>query len=348
MLPYTAKTHCFAAFSALMQSAHDLVTSNSPWAKEPSQQVLRYKFNAIKQLRHELESTPTADDASLMSILFLAVLAGRLSDKSQRDVHRKALGKLVELRGGLHQVDRYVQSWLLQFEAFWTIETGHSILEKPANNHDGTPEIEDPSRSSISKLPSGFRTLVKTAKLSPKVVNALVRTNEYLNNNPKQGQLPADIDSTEASYNADPWDTVAHLSNQSKEEPTLDTLLHLGLLLFNYLALSNLPVWYIMSLWTNMGRWVRRELTQGLLNCVTPRRVAEERCLLWLSGVVVGWWRMARNELSIEGEMLATFAKRRFEQLFKETNGDGRATGFFKCERLCFDIAGYGPGGEGR
>ena len=77
---------------------------------EPSQQVLRYKANAIEQLRQELERTGTADDAALMSMLFLAILAGRLRDKSQREVHRRAMGKLVELRGGLAQVNAYTQS----------------------------------------------------------------------------------------------------------------------------------------------------------------------------------------------------------------------------------------------
>ena len=339
-MPFTAKNHCFAAFSALMQSADDLVTSASPSRTHgPSQQVLRYKASAIGSLRQELGSSDTADDAELMSILLLAILEGRLRNTSQRDMHRKALGKLIELRGGLNEIDSCVKLWTLQFEALWTMETGTSFIKSQRNKSHGSHPIATVAPKTIAKLPAGFRKLVKVSKLSPKVVNALVRTNELLEN----GSKPASSGGLRRGSNPpqdDLWDTVAHLSRSSQTEPTIDVLLCLGLLLFNYVAMSSLPPWHTMTLWTSMGHWVRKQLTQNLLRCNTSRRVAEERCLLWLARVAVGSWQIGPEQLSIEGEMLATFGKSRFVEPFKDFRGS--PADFFHNDGLCFDIASFG------
>ena len=181
--------------------------------------------------------------------------------------------------------------------------------------------------------------LVKASKLSPKVVNALVRTNELLN---CDTGTATDMQPVSTCSQTELRDTITYLSNDANGEPSIDRLLCLGLILFNYVAWSNLPTWYAMSLWTCQSRLVRKELTEGLLTSTTRRHVAEERCLLWLATVAVGSWQVDPGQLSIEGQMLALFARQRFKNLSESHEFEdetARSTEFFENEKLCFDIA---------
>ena len=324
LLHYTTQEHSFAAFAALIYNTQECLQPSNTGRKSS---VMRYHALALQRLYRHLDHCSMPDDSTLLCIMFLAILSIRLGDDVQLAVHRKALQDLVQIRGGLHQItDSYVRSWLSQYMDLWKLLDGRI---GPERNASSRINIRRPPQRLINQLPSGFQPIIERHHLSPTVIDTLVRTQTLIrrHNHSAITESEQPVDSGMGML----LDACNQLQPAKYEEPSIDYLLLLGLVLFNFFAHSNLAPWLLTRLRHDIGDWVRKELTDRILDCVEVRSCEVERCLSWLASMTIGAWQSDRGKLLPEGQVVAVFAKSRFISLARV-----QAKEFFPMEQLGF------------
>lgn len=324
----------FDAGSALMYAVfHSFTSRGGSGYSEIGSSILTHKIKALGRLRQELGRGGSADDVVLMAILWLALLEGRYGSKVQRDLHRRALGNLIAERGGLSHIDDFVRSNILNFEFFWALEAGETVIEDLdtalPRYYEGT-EPEAMESGIAATLPVGFRNL----KLSAKIVRTIQRTDELQ-------RLYSSGANQQQTSNLNQWtygslfEVCASIFEEAQGEPSINALVCVGLLLYSSVAWSELEVADSVFLWTSV-QWMRGDLTGKILRCTRRRSLAEERCLGWLTNLTVASWRSSHGTVEADGLNLTQYAARRFPAATNAVAKKELEQGFFWSKKFDF------------
>lgn len=174
----------------------------------------------------------------------------------------------------------------------------------------------------VEDLPSGFQVLARNGKLPLELIRALYRTTKILRKDPQQPQFSTyDLHGRVNNNLSQPglhvgwWTACPSLLAQpirEFEEPEIGNLLSMGLWLYVALEFSSDSIFETFQHWISVARWLRHDLTEKLARCVMIRSDDEERCLKWLTRLVIECWRGPDQELLPLGSRMNWFRKRRF------------------------------------
>jgi hypothetical protein len=176
-------------------------------------------------------------------------------------------------------------------------------------------------------VPAGFRALIGKGKISVEVARILGRIQRALESPGQLDKLP------KMGVARDDFQEVfpALGSLQHDGEPTIDSLLSMGLIMYCVLELSDLPVWQTLVLFSTPILELRGGLTLQLLGCERLRDVEEEVCLRWLFELTIGSWKDRSHTIAGQGsDLLESFRTR-----FQDTDDHGS---FFELKKTQFDV----------
>ncbi|KAL4784114.1 hypothetical protein BJX76DRAFT_233028 [Aspergillus varians] len=282
-----------------------------------------HRGKAMAALRRHMARGQGITDAMLLTVCFLALLERRYDELEAHNTHKQILGTLVSARGGLDAISPYIKSVLMQYEFPWAMETGSSVLPRTQRRQPLYP----PSYSTrtllqrIHNLPEGFAVLALQGQLSTHLLSILQRFAHF-----ESGELQHDSNNSQTGYVFDDfWDAFPPLSFQDAEEPSLDNLLFLCLLVYAGVRYSAIPQV------NNIAVCMRASLKAKLLECHQFREPAVEQCLCWIWTVAVSSWRQTDGTLDKPGVELLVRQRRRFFYLGSEEEHEMVLRKFFWC-----------------
>ena len=218
----------------ILQSMEDQLRNPG---SSPSSELLRRKGNAMANVRKELgDQNGTKDDGVLCAILLLAVLEGSFQSNNVREVHRRTLSVIASQRGGLNGfADGSVfKASLMQFDTFWTWETGRTMFPGQRRRHDPVYPSNPASLKSIQDLPVGFRDLFVQGILSFDLLPVLRRAVQFTNvPATKRIDFLLGVRSREKAFN-DFWEACPCVGFQNDDYHPLERLLTMSILYFIY------------------------------------------------------------------------------------------------------------------
>jgi hypothetical protein len=198
------------------------------------------------------------DDFTILNVLFLAGASRASNDPFAHKIHRKNLAALIRARGGLDQLDRRVKCILLQWESFWTLNTGNEMF--PETRPVYTPVYPDfsashtgPLRTMLAAIPPGFKSLAMEQRLPTDVLEVMSRAvyaqNEQMNHPSRSIVTDAEIFRAEPARHEDFWMACNSLGAPddvyAKDNggltlllPNLEEIMVLGFLLYCFHSFS--------------------------------------------------------------------------------------------------------------
>lgn len=280
----------------------------------PSQEVGFHRYKAASLLRDalsKLEGPP--GDGALVTVLALASLDVIYREDNMSN--RKGLALMVALKGGLDNLGTrgLVKAYLIQFDYFWTLETGTQTIfplakRKKRRIYPQSP-FQDNIISTISTLPPGFAAIAQQGCLGIDVLQILSRVSVFLQS--KNANRPLSIDKDpvpEGQDYPDIFDACSCLHSAASTEHSLEKNICLAVIIFSFNMYSQTDSHSKITGY----RGSRQELTRSLP--FTPHRSPDEKaCLVWIWVVVISSWRTT-SALAPEGLLLS----RKFFENFEE------------------------------
>jgi hypothetical protein len=170
--------------------------------------------------------------------------------------------------------------------------------------------------------------LIRKGKISVEVTRVLGRIQRALDSSGQLDKLP------KMGPKRDDFQEVfpGLGSLQDDGEPTIDSLLCVGLIIYGVLEFSDLPVWQTLLLFSTPILELRGGLTLQLLSCERLRDVEEEACLQWLCLLTIGSCKDRSQMIADQGSELLEVFQARYPNL--EPNGE-----FFELKQTQFNMA---------
>lgn len=326
LLAFTANDAVHHALTAAMLVIEESVDHE---VHEPSQEVLYHRIKALEALRKEL-STQGPSNATLLTVVFLILLAKRFMRDESHVVHRKVLADLIQRLGGWGSVDESVQSLILQCDALWG---GNSIEFKGPRTEPANPALVRLSTLTWSEVefalrgaPPGFRALAEQQLLSIEIIVVVHRiTRVYCQrawNRTKAAIGPVGDSSPDESHerrNGDIKRSNHNLYSDVRASQagfhTFQRLLRSSLILFCTAFL------YDTAFLSNPGVLARAELTVKLPAFFPDSHdTMVDSCLFWIWDLVLRSWTKRNRNLSVTADTkeLESAMRVRFQHIYDE------------------------------
>ncbi|KAJ9609710.1 hypothetical protein H2200_006038 [Cladophialophora chaetospira] len=274
MLQILAQDKFYHTLLTILQSMNDQLHSA---ALSPSVGVLRRKGQAMAQVRKGLEEADaTVDEAVLCAMVLLAVLEGRFQATTVRDVHKNTLAKITSRRGGLEsfQDGSVFKASIMQFDTFWTWETGKTMFPGQRRQRDPTYPSNPSSMKLILALPVGFRDLYAEGALSYDLLPVLTRATYFAKLSAQQRMSFLLKTRNQKKPFNDFWEACPCLGLSDSKYHPLERLLTMSVMYFIYGTFEP-------RAFPTGPAGPTPDLTQKLMAYQTNTK-AEEACLQWM------------------------------------------------------------------
>ncbi|KAL2809388.1 hypothetical protein BJX63DRAFT_364460 [Aspergillus granulosus] len=337
-LSFMAQDVFFHAGAAAIHAAYDQLV-NPDFRTRPSLIIYKHRGKALAELRQHIARGDGITDAMLIAVCFLALLERRYDEIEAHNVHKQVLGTLVAARGGLDALSPQTRSVLMQYEFPWALESGFSVLQRTERRQPLYPPVYSTANllERTKNLPEGFAALALTGDLSMQLLGTL----EQILQATMMGLEQVSTNSQTRYMFDDFWDALPSLSCYDAEEPWLDNLLFLCLIVYAGLRYSAIPQV------NNISVCMRSSLKGKLLRCRRQRAPIIEDCLCWISTVAVSAWRHLDGTLDTPGIELLKWQRIRFAYLRSEEEYEKVLRRFFWDDRYrttCQEVLRYPVG----
>ncbi|OAP65783.1 hypothetical protein AYL99_01755 [Fonsecaea erecta] len=312
----------FHAGVAAMQVLRDAFVSSCS-QDGPSAGVLRFVQIAISKLRDRIARHDRCnDDATIMTVLFLAHLAMAFGDMAAFRMHRRAIRDMVQSRGGLDKLnqDMWIKPTVRQFDTCWSQLHGDPMFTEDEDTRlifYPKPPLTAEMRQIVDRIPFGFQQLVQNAVLSVEMVILLGRIAQYQ-------KLAQSEDALTCNRRHD---------NFGEACPSLRTP---GLNLEKYLTFS-------LLLYSSITFSPKRSLLEachlvfGIPRCLLTKDLPsffgkspdETKCIVWMWLVLIASWTIANRTKSTSGRSLTFQLVERYPELRAWTEVKGLLHDFF-------------------
>ncbi|OQU99091.1 Fungal specific transcription factor domain-containing protein [Cladophialophora immunda] len=303
----------------------------------PSEEVLRFVQIAISKLRRRIAGHDFCnDDATIMTVLFLAHLAMVFRDMDAFRMHRRAIRDMVRSRGGLDKLnqDLWVKSSVRQFETWWSQLHGDPMFAE----HKATrlmfypkPPFTAEIRKIVDKIPPGFQKLASNGRLSMEMIILLGRISHH--------QRLGEIDQSLLSGVFTGSRTSPRRHNDFDEAcpslcipgPNFEKYLSFALLLYCSITFS--PKRSLLEA-CHLVFGIPRSLLTGELALFSAKSPHETKCFAWMWLVLITSWIVANRTRSISGTSLSRQLMQKYPELCAWTAVKDILREFFSSEAL--------------
>ncbi|EXJ78739.1 hypothetical protein A1O1_09141 [Capronia coronata CBS 617.96] len=299
ILSHDSAFHGAIALSQAYLEKHQNLTT------KPSQEVRFHRHKAVSILRNrlaDLEGPP--DDGTLVAVLALAILDVMYKEDDMSN--RKGLALMVAMKGGLDNLGKrgLVKAYLIQFDYFWTLETGTESIfplakRKKQRIYPHFP-FQDNVLSMIATLPPGFAAIARRGSLGIDVLQVLSRVSRFMRSQASPSGLATEKDPIPGDQDyPDIFDACSCLQSAAATEHSLEKNICLAIILYSFNMDSQGDSHTKLASY----RGSRQELTRSLpfTRGWTPE---ERQCLIWIWMIVITSWR-TDHALSGEGLWLS-------------------------------------------
>jgi hypothetical protein len=174
--------------SVLMLCQAQLELKSLP-ESQPSRMTLIYRGKALNKLRHKLARSDI-DDSVLVAVVGALTYDLTYSNWPAFEANLRGLRHLIQLRGGLQNLDPVWQGWFGYISSWAELrwanhiaklvpqQPGHTPIRLTYPSHPYPPKICE----LISKLPAGFRDVAIATPLSVQILHFILRTYEWYQN----------------------------------------------------------------------------------------------------------------------------------------------------------------------
>ena len=281
----------------------------------PSKELFLHLGNALKKLQARLiDGDRAASTATIAMLLYTAGVARHIGDLDGFERYKDMIRSLLRSMDGVESLYAYngkVKCILLQWNFFWTLNGGTSLLSEPNRPKSRYPSIplSYDLRNLIASIPPGFKALADTGGLSTQVLQLLSRVNQLVISTRSKHESQQFLDMPLVDAKLDFQSSAPCLEDDDTLKPSLEKALCLALILFSTNTMN--PIKPKKSVWGQVAVGSRAWLTTNLnrFGAITPLC---EQCLLWIWLITIDSWGADTGVLLADGIRVFDSFKSRF------------------------------------